>query len=94
MKGQQAVAPRPQPGDSPGGPPPQPSAPAVRFSEPDPVPVAAPSLRRASDLPVPARCPHKGVRINGGWCVTCQAEVKPGGRLPGGWVRPEGWTES
>jgi hypothetical protein len=71
-----------------------PLAPAVKFSEPDPVPVVTPSLRRASDLPVPARCPHKGVRITGGWCVACQGDVKPGGRLPDGWVRPEGWTES
>lgn len=53
-----------------------------------------PAMRRASDLQPPARCPHKGIRVTGGWCKTCQADVKPGGRLPEGWVRPEGWSES
>lgn len=55
-----------------------------------PVPV----IVRASDLPSPPRCPHKGVRVTGGRCPKCDADVKPGGRLPDDWVKPEGWTES
>lgn len=55
-----------------------------------PVPV----IRRASDLPSPPRCPHKGVRQIGGWCPKCQAQVQPGGKLPADWVKPEGWTGS
>lgn len=55
---------------------------------------AVPAIQRASDLKAPPRCPHKGVRQIGGWCATCQADVKPGGRLPDKWVKPQGWAES
>ena len=82
-------------------PPESDGVPAVKFSEPEPVPVAVktppvvvPSLRRASDLPVPPRCQHPGTRRIGGWCVPCQADVQPGGKLPADWVMPEGWSAS
>jgi len=55
---------------------------------------AAPVLSPASAVPSPPRCGHKGVRVNGGWCAQCQAQVKPGGRLPDDWVMPQGWKAS
>jgi hypothetical protein len=60
----------------------------------EPSAVVSPSLRRASDLPVPPKCSHPGVRMNGGWCPKCMADVKPGGKLPPDWVMPEGWSSS
>ena len=71
----------------------EPGAPPVVTSPVPELPaVVTPSLRRASDLKPPPRCPHAGVRQIGGWCSKCQANVAPGGKLPEGWVAPEGWS--